>query len=56
VSSGDSRVTRLFLVVSGERTEGNGHEIEHRKFHVNITKKYLYFEGDSNGTSCPERL
>jgi len=37
---------RLFLVVSCDRTRGDGHEQGHRKFYMNMRKKINYFEGD----------
>lgn len=41
----------LFLVVPSDK----GHKLKHRKFHMSMRKKLLYFGGDSAGTGYPER-
>ena len=47
---------RLFLAVTSDRTRGNGHRLEHRKFCTNMGKIFFTVRMTGNGTSCAERL
>ena len=41
LSVGDRDLANLFSVVGGDRMRGNGHKMEHGKFHTNIWKNFF---------------
>lgn len=47
---------RLFPGVPSERIRGDKHKLKHRKFHLKMNKKFIFFESNSTGTGCSEGL
>jgi len=47
---------RVFAVVPSDKTKGNGHKLQHRRFPLNIRKHFFYYEGDRALAQVARRL
>ena len=55
---GRSQVDRawLFSVVSSDTIKGNGHKLEHRKFHLNMEKNFFTLRVTEHWNRLPREL
>lgn len=49
-------LTNVFKYLKRERKQGNGHELKHRRFLLNVRKHFFTVGQPSTGTGCSKKL